>query len=190
MRITDTYISVTMIRNHLDDIPHYALPPGYTIRWYHDGDEALWLAVQQASERHLEITHDVFMEWHGDYLSILNERMFFLLDADQQAIGTATAWFLDDYRGTRCGRVGWVAIVPQMRGKGLSRPMMTILCNRLRDVGHTNAYLTTSTMRFPAIRLYWDFGFRGECTKPKDIEVWKQLEQEIMNDYRMPFETQ
>lgn len=106
------------------------------------------------------------------------------------AIGTATAWFLDDYNGKPYGRrVGWVAIVPHMRDKGLSRPMMTILCNRLKDLGHERAYLTTSTMRFPAIRLYWRFGFRGECIKPGDEDIWKELEQKIHQGYRMTSQT-
>ena len=126
MNITDQYISVAMINEHLEPIPQFPLPSGYTIRWYHDGDETLWLDVQRASEDHLEITHELFMEWHGDYLSILKDRMFFLFNAEMNAIGTATAWFLDDYNGKPYGRVGWVAIVSHMRDKGLSRPVMSI----------------------------------------------------------------
>ena len=186
MSITDQYISITMINEKLENIPQFCLPSGYTIRWYQDGDEEVWLDVQRASENHLEITHELFMKWHGAYLSILKDRMFFLLDAQMNPIGTATAWFIDDYKGKPYGRVGWVAIIPAMRDKGLSKPMMTVLCNRLQELGHKRAYLTTSTARFPAIRLYWRFGFRGELTKSSDSNVWKELEQKIGQGYRVP----
>jgi GNAT superfamily N-acetyltransferase len=179
MSISNAIVSVTMIRDDLEGIPQFPLPPGYTIRWYQDGDEELWLEIERASEEYIEITHGLFMEWHGDHLSKLKDRMFFLLDPEMKAIGTATAWFLDEYGGKPYGRVGWVAIVPDMRGLGLSRPMMTVLCNRLRDLGHERAYLTTSTARFPAIRLYWGFGFRPEYSKPSDRAVWQQLERRI-----------
>jgi GNAT superfamily N-acetyltransferase len=186
MSILDEYIPVTMIRDDLDLIPQFHLPQGYAIRWYQDGDKDLWLEIQRASEDYIEITPELFMEWHGNYLSILKDRMFFLLDPEMNAIGTATAWFIDEYRGKRYGRVGWVAIVPSMQDKGLSRPMMTVLCNRLMELGHKRAYLTTSTTRFPAIRLYWRFGFRPEYNQPGDRDVWRELEWRIREGYRVP----
>ena len=186
MSVIDEYISIAMIRDNLESIPQFRFPSDYTMRWYQDGDEELWLEVQRASEDHIEITHELFMEWHGSYLSILKDRMFFVLDSEMNAIGTATAWFIDDYKGKPYGRVGWVAVVPNMRNKGLSKPMMTVLCNRLRDLGHERAYLTTSTTRFPAIRLYWRFGFRAEFDKPGDTRIWQELEQKIRQGYRVP----
>ena len=188
MSVIDEYISVTMTRDHLEDIPQFHLPPDFAIRWYQDGDEELWLEIERASEDHIEITHELFMEWHGDHLSMLKDRMFFLLDPEMKAIGTATAWFLDEYNGKPYGRVGWVAIIPDMQGKGLSRPMMTVLCNRLKDLGHERAYLTTSTTRFPAIRLYWRFGFRPEYDRVNDRVVWQELERRIRQGYRVPRE--
>jgi GNAT superfamily N-acetyltransferase len=188
MSVIDEYISVTMTREHLEDIPQFHLPPGFTVRWYQDGDEELWLEIERASEDHIEITHELFVEWHGDHLPVLKDRMFFLLDSEMNTIGTATAWFLNEYNGKPYGRVGWVAIIPEMRSRGLSRPMMTVLCNRLKDLGHKRAYLTTSTARFPAIRLYWQFGFRPEYEEVDDRMVWQELERLIQQEYRVPRE--
>ncbi len=186
MSIADKYISVTMIRDNLEHSPQFHFPAGYTTRWYQDGDEELWLKIQRASEDYIEITHELFMEWHGDHLSKLKDRMFFLLDSEMNAIGTATAWFIDEYKRKLYGRVGWVAIIPRMRGRGLSAPMTTVLCNRLRDLGHERAYLTTSTVRFPAVRLYWGVGFRPEYSQPGDRIVWRELERRIREGYRVP----
>jgi ribosomal protein S18 acetylase RimI-like enzyme len=173
-----SYVSLTMIRDHLENIPQYAFPPEYSIRWYRDGDESLWLAVQQAGEEHLKIGRDVLMTWYGAHLTALPRRMFFIMNQGQEPVGTATAWF-DQYRGVPFGRVHWVALVPEVRGRGLSRPMMTVVCNRFRELGHTNAYLTTNPDRIAAIRLYQAFGFRAEFAAPEDAAIWKRIEQTI-----------
>jgi GNAT superfamily N-acetyltransferase len=55
--------------------------------------------------------------------------------------------------------VHWVAIVPECQGIGLGKALMTLLCQRLRELGHDQAYLFTSSERVSAIRLYLRFGF-------------------------------
>src|SRR5207248_4802613 len=90
---------------------------------------------------------------------LLVERQCYLLNAFGQAIGTGTAWFNDNFEGKSFGRVHWLAILPEFQGRGLGKPLLTAICSRLRDLGHERAYLTTSTQRIPAIRLYLRFGF-------------------------------
>lgn len=45
------------------------------------------------------------------------------------------------------------------------------MCNRLRDLGHVNAYLTTNAVRFRAILLYAGFGFKPEWAN-EEKETW------------------
>ena len=184
MSVLEEYSSVSMIRENLEDIPQFPVPSGFSIRWFQEGDESLWHEIQSVSELHLEITPDLFAKEFGSDASILGERQFFLFDSRQRPIGTATAWFDNSYRGLAHGRVGWVAIVPEMRGKGLSKPLMTILCNRLRELGHQRTYLTTATVRFPAIRLYAVFGFMPEIKNAQDQVIWDELEQLLRSGYR------
>jgi GNAT superfamily N-acetyltransferase len=147
MSVLERHVSVSMIRENLANIPQFRLPSGFTVRWFREGDMALWLQIHR-----------------------------FLIDNQGRAIGTATAWFDDNYNGRRYGRVHWVAIVPDMQGKGLAKPLMTIICNCLRELGHDRAYLTTSTKRFPAINLYYQFGFVPEIKDSQDRAVWDELE--------------
>ena len=183
--VLEEYSSVSMIRDNLDDIPQFPVPPGFSIRWFREGDESIWHEIQSVSELHLEITPDLFAKEFGSDKSILGERQFFLFDGRQRSIGTATAWSDNSYRGLEHGRVGWVAVVPEMRGRGLSKPLMTILCNRLRELGHQRTYLTTATVRFPAIRLYSLFGFIPEIKDAQDQAIWDELERLLKSGHRV-----
>ena len=50
-------VSVTMIRENLEDIPQHPLPPGYSVRWYRPGDSQVWFAVEKAAEQLVKIKH-------------------------------------------------------------------------------------------------------------------------------------
>jgi len=184
MGLLEKNLTVSMIRTDLDDIPQYPLPADFSVRWFQDGDEGLWEHLQSQSERYFAITPELFNDEFGSFSSALGERQFFLYDSRSRPIGTATAWFDNDYDGLPYGRIHWVAIIPAMQGKGLSRPIMTITCNRLRELGHSQAYLTTSTKRIPALCLYSSFGFFPKIKNAQDRLIWDELEQKLGKRFR------
>jgi len=185
MSFLEQYLSVSMIRSNLEDIPQFPLPPGFSVDWFRDGDQGIWQDLQSAAERYFEIASDLFAKEFGSDVSVLSKRMCFLYDSRQRPIGTATAWLDNDYNGLPHGRVHWVAIIPEMQGKGLSKPLMTIVCNRLRELGHERAFLGTATVRFQAIRLYSTFGFVPEIKDDQDRAIWNELEQKIRDGFRI-----
>ncbi|MCD6291766.1 MAG: GNAT family N-acetyltransferase [Anaerolineae bacterium] len=168
-------ISINMVREHLDDIPDYPPPPGYLIHWYEPGDEKHWLNIHLVADKYSTITPELYVREFGRDPQLLHKRQFFLLSPTGAAIGTATAWFDDDYQGLPYGRVHWVAIVPEMQGRGLGKVLMTTVCKRLRALGHDRAYLVTSTARIPAINLYLQFGFMPHIRSEEDLRVWQAL---------------
>ena len=147
-----------MIRPHLDDLPIFTLPAAFSLRWYRPGDEAYWVAIQSTGYRSA-ITLDKFAAEFGDDREALPQRQCYLLDEQGQPIGTATAWLPEAHYEAAFGRIHWVAIVPEYRGRGLAKPLMTAVCQRLQALGHTKAYLTTSNERPVAVQLYRQFGF-------------------------------
>lgn len=168
-------LPIAMIRPDLDDIPALSFPAGFRFRWYVAGDEQLWVAIQSAADAYNEISLGLFQQEFGSDQRLLHERIFFLENPQGRAIGTAAAWFNSSYMGRPFGRVHWVAILPDFQGQGLGKPLMTIVCRRLRELGHDRAYLTTSTARIPAINLYLQFGFRPQTYEDAEADIWHRL---------------
>src|SRR5437879_2898260 len=109
--------SIKMVRPRLDDIPEFPLPPGFSLRLYRPGDQEHWFRIQSEADLHSDISHELFARDFGSDQHLLAERQFFLIDAEQKAIGTATAWFNHNFQGASFGRVHWVAIVPAFQGR-------------------------------------------------------------------------
>jgi GNAT superfamily N-acetyltransferase len=153
------YIPLIMVRDTLDDAPVYPLPAPYTVRWFCPGDEAHWLALQAPFYDPGAITLKLFTDQFGGDAALLAARMFFILDADGQPIGTAAAWLNDNFRTPDYGRIHWVAIAAAHQGQGLAKPLMSVALSRLRELGYTRAYLTTDAARPVAVNLYRRCGF-------------------------------
>ena len=171
----DDNLNVTMVRENLDQIPDFSLPSGFNLRPYRPGDEQDWLKVQTAADRYNTFSQALFDQQFGDDRLQIAERQLYLFNAHNMAIGTASAWFDDNYRGEAYGRVHWVAILPERQGFGLAKPLMTATLQLLKTLGHKRAYLTTSTARFQAINLYLQFGFMPEIDNGADLTVWREL---------------
>jgi N-acetylglutamate synthase-like GNAT family acetyltransferase len=172
------YISVKMVRESLDGIPEYSLPAGYSIQWYKPGYEIHWQTIQSLADEYNRVTPELFEEQFGADTQLLSERQCYLFDSEKDIIGTATAW-LDNQGKKSLGRIHWVAIVPQQQGKGLAKPLLTIICKRLKDLGHSKIYLTTQTVRIHAINLYAKFGFVPVIDSDCDREIWEKLRQHV-----------
>lgn len=166
---------VTMIRKNIDNIPIYELPGLYSIKWYQPGDEKQWFEIQKISDKYSSISLETFYQQFGEDLESLSERQCFLLDTNGTSIGTATAWFNNNYNGQIFGRLHWVAVTPRMQGKGLSKPLLSIILNRLRCLKYNKVYLTTSTARIVAINLYLKFGFKPELKNSNDSYIWQEM---------------
>ena len=159
---------VIMIRDHLEQIPEYDLPPGFYLRMYKPGDENAWVSIQAAADFYNTITLDLFQREFGKDPLPLSERQLYICTGENQPVGTATSWF-GEHEGQEYGCVHWVAIVPSYQGLGLAKPLMTAVCKRLKAVGHEQAYLTTSTARTAAINLYLKFGFCAAAENDADL---------------------
>ena len=167
-----------MIREDLDNIPEFGLPAGYSIRWFRPGDEKSWRHIHSLADRYTAVTPDLFEKEFGNNTRILSERQCFLLDRKNSPVGTASAWF-DDIRKQSSGRIHWVAIIPSEQGKGLAKPLLSTVCNRLKALGHQRAHLTTQTVRISAINLYLTFGFSAAIDSERDKEIWQQLQKHL-----------
>jgi GNAT superfamily N-acetyltransferase len=164
-----------MVRDNLHEIPEFALPEGFTLRWYQPGNEELWVRIHLATEWLCSITPGLFVQQFGSDPQLLAQRQCYLHAADGTAAGTATAWFDDAFEGQAYGRVHWVAVVPEYQRHGCGKALVSVTCQRLRELGHERAYLATSALRVPAIRLYLQFGFKPLNRTQSEAKTWERI---------------
>ncbi len=164
-----------MERSDLEAIPAYPLPAGYTLHWYKPGDGTHWVAIQRATEKHLTISAELFVNEYGDDAQLLHKRLFFLRNPAGEFIATTAAWFTNNDSASRQGLIHWVAIKPEYQRRGLSNSLMSIACERMRELGHDSARLTTSSARIAAINLYLKFGFRPASFARTGEDIWQEL---------------
>lgn len=146
---------IQMVRPHLDNWLAPPLPSGFLIRPYEPGDALHWRTIHELADPFNSFDDSTFWGRFGNDEEVLHARQKYLLAPDGQVIGTATAWF----DNPEVGRVHWVAIIPEYQGKGLARPLLGAVGQTLRELGHTQAVLTTSLERPVAIALYQTLGF-------------------------------
>jgi GNAT superfamily N-acetyltransferase len=173
-------VTIKMARDNLGAIPQHCLAAPYHFRWYQGPrDVDVWLAIQHDADKLQHVTLDAFRYWYGHDEGQFKERICFLCDGDGREIGTASAWYDDGYRGRRYGRVHWVAIVPSMQGRGLSKPLITTVMNRFVALGHDRAYLTTEDRRIAAVRLYLSFGFLPDIADDQERSAWETIRRSV-----------
>jgi ribosomal protein S18 acetylase RimI-like enzyme len=171
-----------MDRPHLQDLPD-ALPAApFRLRTYEPGDEAAWFAIHEVADPFNAFSADSFWDQFGTDRELLRQRQFYLVDGSGTPIGTASAWF--QANDPDLGRIHWVAIRPEFQGQGLAKPLLAAVCHRLRELGHTRAYLTTSTSRVPAICLYHAFGFRPNLDGTGRQQDWRDFLARTENEPR------
>ena len=168
-----------MLRDHLSDIPDYPMPTGFRMRPFAEGDRDTWVSVETQSEPYIDITNAIFDREFGFDLPAMPKRCWFLVSPDSRDVGTITCWYDRHYGQKRWGRIHWVAIVPEFRGRRLAKCMMTFAMNHLRSLGHRRAILGTQPPRIPAIKTYLDFGFIPDMTADRAQRGWSMVRDKL-----------
>lgn len=162
-----------MVCTDLRLCPRSACPGGYALRWYQPGDENDWLSIHRCADLYNCFSHELFLSEFGERTDELARRQCFLIAPSGETVGTATAWFGSGEEHC-CGRIHWVAVKPHYQGRGLARPLLSAVCERLLELGYREAYLVTATSRIPAINLYFRFGFRPDLSGD-GLQVWRKF---------------
>jgi GNAT superfamily N-acetyltransferase len=173
-------IPLTMVREHLRDIPEAALPEGYTIRAWLEGDGPAWADIESRAGEFDSAADALghFEREFGPFEEELRRRCFFVISPDERAVATTTAWYGDDL-GERRGRIHWVAVVPEEQGKKLSKPLLSRAMTQLARLGHTSAYLTTQTTSWRAVNMYLKYGFVPLLRHEACREGWEMMERQL-----------
>lgn len=168
-------VRVCLVRPHLEALPASALPTGFALRLYRLGDRDRWVEIVSAADSFQPISATTHEAAFGQDAKAIAERQLFLVAPGGQLIGTATAWHGQGERWQSWGRVHWLAVSPAWQGRGFGKVLLAATLQRLRELGHARAYLTTETVRLTAIRLYLRLGFTPDLTEVADRAAWRDL---------------
>ncbi|MCK5804585.1 MAG: GNAT family N-acetyltransferase [Lentisphaeria bacterium] len=165
-----------MRHEHLADMPDFDLPDPFSLRWHEGDDERNWIDIHLRADSYNPADSALYEGQFGQRRNELARRQCFLLDGNGVAVGTATAWFGDDKGANEhLGRLHWVAIVPMHQGKGLAKPLAAAVCQRMCQLGHTTAWLSTNSERLPAVNLYFGLGFVPSMDTEHQRAAWCRM---------------
>lgn len=168
-------VRVCLVRPHLEALPGFTVPAGFDLRPYRPGDRDRWVELVCAADSFQPISAATHESAFGHDVHELAERQVFLVAPGGQLIGTATAWHGQGERWQGWGRVHWLAVSPAWQGRGFGKVLLAATLQRLRELGHARAYLTTETVRLTAIRLYLRLDFTPDLTEAADRAAWRDL---------------
>lgn len=174
-------ISVTMVRNHLLDIPQFSLPSNFQLRLFNEGDEHKWtnIETQVAEFQNEQLALKRFNQEFGSHIDDMMKRCLFIENEHGEAIATTTAWYGQlTEQNEILGRIHWVGVVPAYQGKKLAKPLLSAAMNILAN-HHKAAYLTSQTTSYQAINMYLNYGFEPLFTTPSCHEAWKLIEKTL-----------
>lgn len=175
------WIGLAMRLDSLEDLPVYALPEEYGIRWFEPGDEHIWARIETSTGEFPD-TDAGLLGFRRYYPTDdqLDFRMLFLTDGGEP-FATATAWYGDE--DPSVGRLHWVSVDASHQGRRLSYPLVSLALARMRELGHRTAYLTTQTASWPAIKVYSRFGFTPMVYSDEEVVGWRLVSEKTGIDF-------
>ena len=149
------------------------MPEGWALRAYRPGDENDWLEILRCGD---------FGDWNRDRLDgmLAGERgpmprdgIFFATRADRP-VGTACTFIFEDAEGVHA-ELGWVAVHPAHRGRGLAGEVCRAVMDYARRQNHAYVFLKTEDFRLAAIKTYLRLGFEPQVMDDTQPQRWRKL---------------
>ncbi len=161
-----------MRRPDLGNLPPLpALPPGYTLRLYREGDlEPLTALMRRAFDK---------PEWTPEKINAMliadpTVKQTFVIDFEGVPVASASARVMPEYPGS--GYVHWVGVDPAHRGQKLGYVTTLAALHAFAEMdGLKDAVLETDDDRLPAIKTYQNLGFAPENRHDSHPERWGEI---------------
>lgn len=147
-------------------LPPWSTANGYQVRSYVPGDEGLLTQVQNAafngSWGFCPNTVEQ-IKYRADMSNTRHQGIMFLLHREEQAQGEELAGYcwtclVPVPQGLR-GVIGMIGVVPEFRGRGVSKSILMAGMDYLQSQGVRDIGLEVDSSNTPAIRLYASVGF-------------------------------
>ena len=166
-----------MRRDNLENLPALpALPDGYLLREYREGDlEALSAVLSSAFEDENWTADQV----RAKLVDAPEVKQTFVVTYNGQPVATTSVRILPD-RFPNSGYVHWVAVDREHQGKKLGYIVVLQTLWEFKNLGLHDAVLETDDNRLAAIKTYQNLGFRPEHTHPLHVDRWAKVAADLL----------
>jgi mycothiol synthase len=166
-----------MRRHGLDALPTGDLPEGYALRTYRPGDEEAWLSILARSDFGAWDRARLDRMLASDPAPLPCESIHFAT-LDDRPIASANCFVYPALEGPY-SMLGWVAVDPDHRGRGLARCVCLGVMHYASRSGHTHMFLKTEDHRLPAIKTYLRLGFVADIMDDSQPQRWREIKAAI-----------
>jgi GNAT superfamily N-acetyltransferase len=163
-----------MAMENIAAAPRFPVPKDFLLRNYKSGDADNWLTLHREADQHNQFSETTFQTQFDERWEELPVRQLYV-EKDGEVVATSTAWVGRAHWQEPAGRLHWVAVAPKFQNRGIGRALISATLDRLEELGDVRAYLTTSTIRPVAIKLYLDFGFAPVIRSDEEFSTWSAL---------------
>jgi len=163
---------LNLMRKDLLGLPDVRLPPGYALRHYQAGDEAVWerILTESFNRKTGSMPFDTIMKSDPAFRA---ERILFVTHADEP-VATASAYtrahVLPD-----AGMLHYVAVLPAHRGLRLGYLASLAALHHMRAEALGAAWTVTDDFRLAAIKIYLALGFEPWMAHPDHPARWQAV---------------
>jgi mycothiol synthase len=163
--------------DRLPAAPAAVVADGYAVRPCHERDLGAVRAVIHSDEPVSDAAWESFRD------QIVPSGAFVIVEADSgRPVATASA--SHNPRATRYyfpfgGEIGYVAVDPAHRGKGLGRAVVALAVGRLVEAGYRHIFVGVQGWRLPAVKCYLSLGFVPLLHTDELLPRWRRVCEQV-----------
>lgn len=161
-----------MERSLLKPIPAIEFPENYSIISINEENGHLWEQIMTKAFEE-EYKAGTFRYIIADNYYYEDNRVFVLLNENNEPIATATSWHNEHWwENKEKGSVIFVGVDPAYREHKYGSLMVNYVLNNLKELGFTVASLDVEENNLAAIKCYINCGFTPHIVNTDHIEAW------------------
>jgi len=158
-----------------------ALPEGYQLRCYREGDQQSWMDLFNANEQ--------LGRWDAARVEgelggpLIGDGQFFVVNGEDIV---ACAGVHDRLRNQEpCWEIGWIAVHPQHAGRKLGYIVTAAAVAKVIEREKRPIYLLTDDFRLPALKTYLKLGFKPDMGHASYAPRWQRVFAELGEAYEV-----
>jgi mycothiol synthase len=162
------------MRHRLEHVPELDVPPGYRLRPLTASDVEPWTALLNENGELGTWTVERAARYFGPHTSVLLAESFFVLHGATPVATAQLELHLDDEYAP-LAELGWVAVTPEQRGRGLGYLVCLAVLRQAAATQQSGVFLRTDDHRYPAIGTYLKLGFEPWLRDPSAAARWARV---------------